>query len=182
MSAVLAGLASALVAWGLGLIAWSLAPRRVDGWTVCDFGPPAKALSISLLAAAAFAGGAGAFAEGWARIAAWCAAGAAAFVGLHLFWHAFFYRCRWDIDGVRAYGPPFPSRVIAWDDIARAGWSPIAQRFWIADAEGRKVWWSPMMRGWQPLWRAVERRLTPADAAAPERNPTAPTSHAQRPG
>lgn len=174
MSVVLAGMAGALVAWGFGLIAWSAAPRRIEGWTVCDFGPFAKTVALFFVSVAAFAGVAGAHAEAEARVVAFGVAGGAGFVGLYLAWRAFFYRCRWDIDGLSADNPPFPRRVIAWGDMERAGWSPLSQRFWVADAGGRKVWWSPMMRGWQPLWRAVERRLSPTSDAP--RGPDTPSA------
>lgn len=179
MTAIIAGLAGAFVVLGLGLIAWSMAPRRIDGWTACDFGPLAKAVALILTACAAFLLAAAGFVEPALRAPAGGIAAAAGVLGLALGWNAFFYRCVWDVDALTVSGALVGPRRIDWADVKHGGAIPLIGCYWVSDARGRRIWWCAAMRGWEPLERAVERRLgprAPISAARAKRGDAAPQS------
>lgn len=159
MDALFAGLGGAMTCWGLGLLAWSALPRRLEGWTQCDFGPAMKLAALLAAGATAFLAAAAWRADPSARPLALVGAAALGLVAVHLLVNAFLYRCRWDLDGLTVEAGPFLKRRLAWRDVRRYGFAPLRRAFWVADAKGRRIWWSPVMRGAEPLRRAVERAV-----------------------
>lgn len=78
---------------------------------------------------------------------------------LFLTYQVFMVRLGYDDTAVYYSSPLAGSHIIPWGEVEYIGWSSLCQSYYICTVPVRRIWWSPMMEGYEQFGRFLEQKF-----------------------